>query len=483
MKKIVAILLSAALLFSVTGCAGKPAVSSGVVSAEGTLISRTEEAPLVTGEEYPDTNDINAIEPEAQPSSAKEATEPEKATNIHNETKDALTAEKTSKPAVDAEPTATVKEPEATQLAASTAVNEVRAVWISYLDLMPIVQGKSKSEFRSNIRNAFDNCAEMGLNTLIVQVRPFADALYESAYFPYSYIVNGSNLEGYDPGFDPLEIMVTEAHSRGLKIEAWLNPYRVRNPNAKIGLSGDSIAAQWQNDYSDYVIEYKTGLYFNPARKDVQDLIVNGVIEIVKNYAVDGIHFDDYFYPSPDNNFDSIAYDEYTSGGGKKSLGDWRRNNVNTLVKRLYKEIKAIRSSCKFGISPQGNHGNNYSQQYIDVAKWGSTPGYVDYICPQIYWGYENKAAPYSEMLSSWEDMITSPKVQLYVGLASYKIGGNEKDFTNSTDIMERQVSDAREMKHYKGFALYRYDSLFNPPSKLKKQIATEKNNLMSIFS
>lgn len=465
MRRILAVLLASVLLCSVTGCAVKADKSGDIINAEGTVLSRAEKKPLVEGGEFPSADDAGAIALPAVDGNADAIAETPLAQGSKDFIVEALPEEKSKTTAKTTLP----------------VPSEVRAVWFSFLDLTPMIQGKSQSSFKANIGKAFDNCKDMGLNTVIVQVRPFADALYNSAYFPYSYIVSASKTEGENPGYDPLAVMVAEAHSRGLRIEAWLNPYRVRNPGAKEQISSDSPAYKWQNENSDYVLTHKGGVYFNPARKDVQDLIVNGVKEIVKNYAVDGIHFDDYFYPSPDNSFDSEAYGEYKDGGGKQSLGDWRRANVDTLVKRVYKEIKAIRSSCLFGISPQGNHSNNYSQQYIDVAKWGSTPGYVDYICPQIYWSYENTAAPYAQMLKSWEDMITSPKVQLYIGLATYKVGG-EFDFKNCTDMMERQVEDAREMDHYKGFALYRYDSLFNPASRVASQISDEIQNLEGIL-
>ncbi|MEF9853479.1 MAG: family 10 glycosylhydrolase [Hydrogenoanaerobacterium sp.] len=462
MKRIFAVILAAALALSVVGCAAEPVRNDALITAEGTLLSREDALDIIpSSEEFPSAEAAYIIQPPA--SDADIAT---------------AIPEKMPEKAVVKELAA---KQDFTVVPVQEKAQEVRAMWFSYLDLIPMIQGKSKGDFRSNICTAFNNCAELGINTVIVHVRPFADALYDSDYFPYSYIVNESNTEGCNPGYDPLSIMVEEAHSRGLKIEAWINPYRVRKPGDKEAVSADSIATKWLNEKEDYVLSYKGGLYFNPARKDVQSLIVNGVCEVVKNYAVDGIHFDDYFYPSPDNKFDSVAYGEYKNSGGTKSLGDWRRENVNILVKRVYKAIKSIRKKCVFGISPQGNHSNNYSQQYIDVAKWGSQSGYVDYICPQIYWSYENTAAPYIYMLKSWEDMVTSPDVKLYIGLASYKIGG-ENDFKNATDMMKRQVEDAREVQHYGGFALYRYDSLFNPKASLRTQVSKEIANLNSIL-
>lgn len=255
-----------------------------------------------------------------------------------------------------------------------------RAMWVSYLE-WPMFDTSGAQGFAASVGSLLDNCAALGLNTVIVQVRPFGDAVYPSAVYPWSHLVTG--VQGQDPGYDPLAIFVEQAHARGLAIEAWVNPYRVRlNDTMPPGeLAADNPALLHEG----WALEANGGLYYDPALPEVQDMVVQGVTEIVQNYDVDGIQFDDYFYPTTDEAFDTESYARY---GGGQDLAEWRRANVNTLVQKVYAAVKAVKPEAVFGISPQGNNDNNYSQQYSDVALWLSTPGYVDYIMPQVYWGY-----------------------------------------------------------------------------------------------
>lgn len=364
---------------------------------------------------------------------------------------------------------------------------EYRAVWFSYLDLSGMLKGQSQSGFRQNIRAAFQNVAQLGCNVVIAQVRPFGDALYESDYFPWSYLCTGT--EGKSPGYDPLAVMIEEAHGLGLEIEAWVNPYRIRASGNNNALSSSNIASQWEAEEEDYVIRYGGGIYYNPARPAVRQLIVDGVRELVENYDVDGIHFDDYFYPSPDDSFDDTAYQEYQSGGGSMTRGDWRRENVNILIRDVYAAIKAVDPSVRFGVSPQGNTSNNYNSQYIDVDKWLSNPGYVDYICPQIYFGFNNSAYPFTQTVELWNNKIKVSGISLYIGLAPYKIGltdtwagSGKNEWISDSSILARQVQAARENEKYGGFALFRYASLFAPDGSVKSQVEKERNALADLL-
>ena len=368
-----------------------------------------------------------------------------------------------------------------------TTYQEYRAVWISYLDLNTLLKGKNASQFTSNIGSAFDKVKALGCNTVICQVRPFGDALYDSDYFPWSYTITGT--EGKNPGFDPLKIMVEQAHARGLKIEAWVNPYRIRSSGSVSSLSDGNIAKQWYQEGSDAVLVYNNGLYYNPGSKQAQDLIVNGVAEIVRNYGVDGIHFDDYFYPTTASSFDQASYDAYQAEGGTLSLADWRRSNVDTLVSRCYSTVKSIRSSVTFGISPAGNLNNCRNSMYINIDKWLSQKGYVDYICPQIYFGFQNSSQPFSSTVAQWNRLITNGTTKLYIGLAPYKLGNTDayagagvNEWIGTTDLLKRMVVQARGSSHYRGFALFRYDSLFRPASSVAAQVNQEIESLRSIL-
>ncbi len=374
-------------------------------------------------------------------------------------------------------------------VAPKPTTSEMRGVWISYLEFDVMLKGKSEAQAKANIDTYFNKAKEYGLNTVIVQVRPFADAIYNSSYFPWSKYVTGT--QGVNPGYDPLAYMVQSAHSKGLEIHAWINPYRVLGKDDLSQLSNDHIARKWLSEGNDAAIRIAgQGIYFNPARQQAMDLIANGVAEIVSNYNIDAIHFDDYFYPTTESSFDIVAYNEYKASGGAKSQADWRRDNVSRLMKQVYSTIKGINSSVEFGISPQGNNQTNYNGQYADIAKWVSNTGYLDYICPQMYYGFDNKTCPYSQTFADWNRMVTAPGIKLYTGLAVYKCGvedtwaGNGRyEWLNSTDILKRQVQYSRTLSNYGGFVLYRFDSLFSPSSSVANHIAAERANLKQILN
>lgn len=365
--------------------------------------------------------------------------------------------------------------------------NETRAIWISYLEFQSILQGKSKSQFTNSIKEVFSNIYENGFNTVYVHVRSHSDAMYKSNIYPWSVYCTGT--EGVNPGFDPLKIMVKEAHTVGLRIEAWINPYRVKSSNNTSKISKNSPAYRWLNTDKVVILNGK-GIFYNPADEEVIDLIVGGVEEIVANYNVDGIHFDDYFYPTTDYSFDKSYYEKYKSGGGTENLESWRRHNVNTLIERVYASIKALNSSCRFGVSPAGNMDQNYNTLYCDVKTWVSNSGYVDYICPQIYFGFNNKSRAYLLVLDEFSRMITNKNIELIVGLSAYKIGtedtyageSGKTEWQNNDNILSRQVIAARKENSYSGFALYRYDSIFNPTKSVEETVKTELKYLKDIF-
>lgn len=363
----------------------------------------------------------------------------------------------------------------------------MRGVWISYLEYNTWLTGKTRAQFTSYIDTAFDNVVSLGLNTVIVHVRHNGDAIYPSSVYPTSYLFSGT--EGGDVPFDALQIMVDAAHDRGLSIEAWINPYRVRSSGtAKYALCGANPAKAWLSDGSGRAFSAAGGVFYNPASEDVRALIVSGVEEIVRNYDVDGIHFDDYFYPTTDASIDQSFYTAYRSGGGRLSLADWRRENVNTLVREVYSAVKAIDPSVSFGISPQGNNTANYDAQYADVAAWVSAPGYVDYIAPQIYFGFNHAMAPFEATLAQYEAMIKVDSIRLVAGLAAYKIGtvdsksagAGRNEWVNHSDLLSRMVTAARKNSHGAGFILFRYDSIFSPAAGVASQVAAERSALAS---
>ena len=353
--------------------------------------------------------------------------------------------------------------------APAAAGEEYRAIWITYLEYQQM-DLSSEAAFRSQIATAFDQIKALGVRTVIAHVRPFGDALYDSDYFPWSHLITGT--QGADPGYDPLAVMIEEAHSRALRLEALVNPYRIRGSAAMPKtLAEENPASAFAADpaRADWVVEQGEGLYYNPAIPEVRALIVNGVWEICENYQVDGIQFDDYFYPEgADDSFDQAAYDRLASG---ESRADWRRENVNALVRNTYAAIKEVNPEITFGISPQGNNDNNYNVQYSDVALWMSQQGYVDYVMPQIYWGFDYRTVggqeqfAFENCLAGWLALPRLPEVKLYVGLGAYRIGvgdggSNPQDEWFCGENLARQVTALREAGA-DGYGLYSYRWLF----------------------
>ncbi len=307
----------------------------------------------------------------------------------------------------------------------------VRGVWISTVANIdyPTRPTTDAYALKKEAETMLNRCKDMGINTVFLQVRPCCDAYYKSSIYPWSEFLTGSQGIAPEDGFDPLTYWVSEAHQRGIELHAWINPYRVtRNGyNSDLNSLADASPAK---QHPEYCIRYSNGNYFfNPAMPEVRRLLVDGALEIVKNYDVDGIHMDDYFYPGED--IDDAA--DYAAYGGPLSLEDWRRENVNILVKMLHDEIKALDPGVEFGISPcgvwdnGGEYGSNtrgmsaYSQIYADTRKW-ALEGWLDYICPQVYWEIGNYYADYETVTKWWADTLQNSPTKLYIGMAAYRI-------------------------------------------------------------
>ena len=258
---------------------------------------------------------------------------------------------------------------------------EMRGIWISYGELSTAFKGNFKNE----IAGMFDNIKDLGLNTVFVHARAFCDSFYPSKLFPWSAYITGT--EGVSPGFDPLKIMVEEAKKRDLEIHAWLNPYRISYKTEDVStLANSSYIKQYmtKKPSSTLAVAYDGGLYLNPANADAEKLIIDGVKEILDAYDVDGIHFDDYFYPTMDSSFDQSDYSAYVNGKSNPlPLADWRRENVNRMLKSVYTTVKGYGNDIAFGVSPAGNNERNYNELYADTDAWVNG-GYIDYIIPQI---------------------------------------------------------------------------------------------------
>ena len=338
----------------------------------------------------------------------------------------------------------------------------IKAVYISYLEYYNNFNGNSKTINQSKIDKMINNIKDLGLNTIILHVSPFSDSIYNSQIFPYSATL--TNVEGKNPGFDYLDYFIKKAHQSNISLYAWINPYRISFDNNIDKLSKDNPAVSLI-DTSNIKVDNK-GIYYNPASEIVKELIVNQVKEIINNYAVDGIHFDDYFYLQ--DNIDQLEYENYLNNNPEISLKEFRLYHTNDLIKRVYKVIKDKDQNILFSIAPDGNINNNYLYHYADVKTWLSNNDYIDIIMPQIYYGFENEYAPFDQIFNKWKELVKINNLKIIPVLAMYKCGNIDKEaglgkneWINNNNLIERQINYLR-INNVNNYALFRYDYLFN---------------------
>ena len=352
---------------------------------------------------------------------------------------------------------------------------EKRAVFLSYIELQEYIKNKNIKESKANIDKIIDNIVDFNFNMLILQVRSFSDAIYNSKIYPWSSCVSAN--EGENPGYDILQYFIDKAHSKSIEVHAWINPYRIRNTKDVTTISKKNKAYEWLNTSKVKICE--KGIYYNPAESEVQTLIVDGIKELVNNYKIDGIHFDDYFYP--DSNIDIENYYEYLKNHEHISLDQFHLLMVDNLVKTVHTITKE--KNIIFSISPEGNIQNNYSSNFADVYEWAKSDAYVDYLIPQIYYGFFNESQPFYEVLNNWNDLVKKSNVKIIPALALYKTGNidkyaksGENEWLENDNIIMKQVLTSRNIKSYNGFAIFRYDYLFNTLNQTEVTMEEIKN-------
>jgi uncharacterized lipoprotein YddW (UPF0748 family) len=311
---------------------------------------------------------------------------------------------------------------------------EMRGVWVATVANRdwPSRPGLTVAEQRAELTGLLDLAVRDRLNAVMFQVRPTADALWPSPYEPWSEFLTGT--QGRDPGWNPLETAVHEAHARGLELHAWFNPYRVALHTDLTRLAPAHPARR----HPDWVVPYGGKLYYNPGLPEVRAFVQDAMLDAVREYPVDAVHFDDYFYPYPvaGQTFDDdAAYDSY--GGAFPTRADWRRDNIDKLVLEMAARIKRIRPGTRFGISPFGVWRNaatdplgsdtragvqTYDDLHADTRRW-VREHWIDYICPQVYWNIGFAAADYATLVPWWADVTRGTGVRLYIGEALYKAG------------------------------------------------------------
>ncbi|MFE4722021.1 glycoside hydrolase family 10 protein [Streptomyces sp. NPDC056728] len=311
---------------------------------------------------------------------------------------------------------------------------QLRGMWIATVANTdwPSAPGLSPEEQRQELCDLLDVAVERRLNAVMFQVRPTADALWPSPYEPWARYLTG--VQGRDPGWDPLGTAVHEAHRRGLELHAWFNPYRVSLTTDVTALAPTHPARL----HPEWIVSFGGKLYYNPGLPEVRRFVEDAMLDAVRRYPIDAVHWDDYFYPYPvaGQTFqDDDAYARY--GTGFPDRDAWRRNNTDLLVREMAERIKRIRPRTRFGISPFGvwrNAGTDplgsattagvqtYDDLHADTRKWVQEE-WIDYIVPQVYWNIGFAAADYGVLVPWWSDVVSGTRVQLYVGEALYKVG------------------------------------------------------------
>lgn len=350
-----------------------------------------------------------------------------------------------------------------------------KGVFISYIEYKKYLKDKNALDMKKEIDKMINTVKDYNINFIILHVKPFSDAIYESKIFPSSSSIVSE--EGDKLPFDVLDYFIKKAHKNNIQIHAWINPYRISNYTDTSKISITNPAYKWLNTNNVKVIQDK-GIYYNPASSEVQELIISGVAELVENYDIDGIHMDDYFYPD-----DTIDLENYEQFKNTISLSDYRLSNTNKLVKSIYTTIKKIKPNVVFGISPEGNIENNYKNNYADVKTWITNEGYIDYIMPQLYYGFSNETQPFIPVINKWKDLITID-IDFMPALALYKVGivdeyakSGKEEWINDKDVITKQIKIINNMEKAAGYSLFRYsylieknnDNLINQQLKLKE--------------
>ncbi|MEX2169289.1 MAG: family 10 glycosylhydrolase [Pirellulales bacterium] len=366
--------------------------------------------------------------------------------------------------------------PSVPELEPPPVAREFRGAWVATVSNIdwPTEPGLSTDEQKQELIAILDRAQELGLNAIVLQIRPACDALYQSSLEPWSAYLTGTMGQAPDPVYDPLEFAVAEAHARGIELHVWLNPYRARHSAAKGKISDDHVSKK----YPEWVREYGNYLWLDPGVPEALDHTIAVILDVVNRYDIDGVHMDDYFYPYPiseDGKEVPFPDDESYVRAAAADLntpqdrGDWRRENVNRLVERLHREIHEAKPWVKFGISPFGiwrpGHPetiqgfDQYGKLYADARKW-LNEGWVDYFTPQLYWPIDQKPQSYPVLLEWWRGENKQNR-HLWPGNYTSRVAGADgkkwtaDEIVNQIEITRKQVKEPGNI-HFSMKALMR---------------------------
>lgn len=365
---------------------------------------------------------------------------------------------------------------------------EVRGVWVSTVANLdyPTAPSVDSEALKAQADKIISDCIDLGFNAVFLQVRPGGDAFYKSELYPWSMYLTGTQGTAPDNDFDPLAYWCEIAHNHGIELHAWINPYRVAT-SENISLSGNNIAVI----HPEWTVKCGGGIYLDPGIPQVREYVINGAAEIAEKYDVDGIHLDDYFYPSKDFS-DNDSYSLY---GNSMALADWRRNNTYLLIKNMGEELHKKNKNIRFGVSPCGiwaNAGNMkngsatngksaYFDMYADTLRW-ARENIIDYIAPQIYWYNGYAPADYAVLAEWWSGSLADCKTDLYIGLADYRMDEYSLDKSSpwygGAEIV-RQMQSNFENANIDGEIHFRYGSIVSHRElydKIKAEYSVKKD-------
>ena len=339
---------------------------------------------------------------------------------------------------------------------ASNPKREFRGAWLHVIGQSQW-QNKTTEQAKAYIRDQFDKLENAGCNAVIFQVRPTADAVYQSELEPWSMWLTGKRGKAPSPMWDPMEYAIEEAHKRGLEFHAWLNPYRVTS-NVKEELPADHMSKK----YPERFFKYGGQIFFDPAYQENRDFICEIVEDILDRYDVDAIHIDDYFYPYPKDRASIPDDKSYAKFGNGMNRGDWRRHNVDLLIEQMHETIKDKKPWVRFGVSPFGiwrnkkndprgsdtNGLQNYDSLYADVLLWAKN-GWIDYLAPQLYWSLDHKVAPSRHLAQWWNDNANG--VDVYIGQDVHILMDTADPKNNSKNELDTKVKLSRQLPNIKG--------------------------------
>jgi uncharacterized lipoprotein YddW (UPF0748 family) len=351
---------------------------------------------------------------------------------------------------------------------------EFRAAWIATVNNIDWPSSKNLSAFQQQQEfiNIITRLRQIGINAVIVQIRPAADAFYPSSYEPWSEYLTGRQGVAPSPYYDPLQFMIDETHKRGMEFHAWINPYRAMQ-TLTTQVASNHITKQ----HPEWFLNYGDKKYFNPGLPEVRNYLTNVVIDILKRYDIDGLHMDDYFYPY------RIAGKEFPDGktfaqyGNGLTKDDWRRSNCDSIVKMVHNAVIEYKPYVKFGISPFGVWRNSsidargsdtragqtcYDDLYADVLLW-LKEGWIDYVVPQIYWEINSRSCDYATLLDWWS--ANSYGKQLYIGHGVYRAIEKPTPAWRNPNEIPNQIKLLRNDENVQGSVFYSSRFLLDDPN------------------